>query len=67
MGDNQQLFINVGKSFSLMLGLPRVATWDTNGRPKNARRGTLGFNTETNSLEYFNGSHWLAGTLYLQP
>ena len=55
--------MDIGQGLSLMLGLPRLNSWDTNQRPKNARRGTFGFNSQTNSLEYFNGSYWLAATM----
>lgn len=48
---------------SLMLGLPKINYWDTSGRPKKAKLGTFGYNSQTNSLEYFNGSYWLSAPL----
>lgn len=46
-----------------MMGLPRISSWDTRGRPKKAKEGTFGFNSQTASLEYFNGSHWMEARL----
>jgi hypothetical protein len=36
-----------------------IPSWNTAGRPKNAKVGTLGFNFQTKSLEYWNGNEWL--------
>jgi hypothetical protein len=58
--NNPSLLMDIGQGLSLMLGLPRLTSWNTRGRPKEAKRGTFGFNSQTNSLEYFNGSYWLA-------
>ncbi len=41
-----------------MVGLPMIASWDNKTRPKNVKTGTLGFNFETKSLEYWNGTDW---------
>ena len=60
---NSPLFINIGQGMSLMLGLPAIATWDTDTRPKNAKKGTIGFNTQTNSLEYWDGSFWYSAAM----
>ena len=46
-----------------MAGLPRIASWDTAGRPKKPRPGTFGFNTQTKALEYWDGKDWLAAIL----
>ena len=59
MANNSSLLIDVNQGLSLMLGLPRINSWDTDGRPKKAKQGTFGFNSQTNRLEYFNGSYWL--------
>jgi hypothetical protein len=55
---NAPLYINIGGGLSAMVGLPRIATWNTSGRPVNPKRGTFGLNTETKKLEVWNGSLW---------
>ena len=60
---NSPLFIEIGQGLSLMLGLPTIASWTNIKRPKKAKRGTLGFNTDTNSLEYWDGQSWFAAPL----
>lgn len=57
------IFIDIGEGLSLMTGLPTIISWNTNERPKNAKRGTFGFNSQTNNLEYFDGSVWFAASL----
>jgi len=57
------ILIDIGQGLSLMAGLPTIATWDTSKRPKKAKSGTFGFNTKTNTLEYFDGSDWFAAPL----
>lgn len=62
--DNRSaLSMDIGQGLSLMLGLPRFTSWKTRNRPKDAKQGTLGFNSQTNSLEYYNGSYWLAAKM----
>ncbi len=63
MAKNAPLLVDIGQGLSLMIGLPRIDSWNTPGRPKHVRRGTFGFNFQTNSLEYFNGSYWLAASM----
>jgi len=58
MAKNSQLLIDIGQGLSLMLGLPTIASWNNEERPKNARAGTFGFNTQTQSLEYWDGTNW---------
>lgn len=53
------LFIEIGQGLAMMVGLPTIGTWKSVKRPKNAKPGTLGFNTQTNSLEYWDGENWL--------
>jgi hypothetical protein len=43
----------------MVSGPPKIPYWNTPGRPKKPVAGTLGFNLQTNSLEYWNGSYWL--------
>jgi len=36
-----------------------IPSWNTLGRPKKPKEATIGFNLETLSLDYWNGSAWL--------
>jgi hypothetical protein len=55
----QPIYVEIGKGLYRMVGLPMIATWDTKSRPKKAKYGTIGFNSQTKSIEYFNGTDWL--------
>ncbi len=55
--------IDIGHGLSVMAGLPTISSWDTAGRPKKAKRGTIGFNYQTNNLEYWNGSEWFEAAM----
>ena len=57
------VLIDIGQGLSLMTGFPTIATWDTSKRPKKAKTGTFGVNTETNTLEYFDGEGWYSAVL----
>jgi hypothetical protein len=46
-----------------MLGMPKIASWRTEERPKKVKQGILGFNLQTNSLEYYDGSNWYAASM----
>lgn len=37
----------------------RIPSWNNLGRPKNPRTGTIGFNFEIQTLEYWTGTSWL--------
>lgn len=63
MAKSHSLLIDIGQGLSLMMGLPTINTWKTRERPKKAKEGTLGFNTQTNNLEYWDGSAWLAASM----
>jgi hypothetical protein len=39
--------------------LQTFPSWNISGRPAKAKPGMLGFNLQTGSLEYWNGSSWL--------
>ena len=56
--NNSTIAMDIGQGLSLMLGLPRIDSWDTSTRPKRAKSGTFGFNSKTSSLEFFDGSDW---------
>ena len=58
MANNSPLFINIGPGLSTRIGLPLIVSWDSENRPQKAPRGTFGFNTETQSLEYWDGESW---------
>ncbi len=60
---NTRFLFDIGQGLSIMIGLPRIASWDTAGRPKKAKKGTFGFNSQTNNLEYWDGSAWLAAAM----
>ncbi|OGM56477.1 hypothetical protein A3E46_01595 [Candidatus Woesebacteria bacterium RIFCSPHIGHO2_12_FULL_46_16] len=47
------------EGLSIKVGKTRIPTWNTPGRPKKPKKGTFGFNSQTNSLEFWNGSVWL--------
>lgn len=61
--NSSTILMDIGQGLSLMLGLPRVDSWDTSGRPKNAKTGTFGFNSQTKSLEYFDGTDWFSAKM----
>lgn len=63
MGKNSQFLINIGQGLSIMVGLPRINSWNTKSRPKKPKMGTFGFNSQTQSLEYFDGTSWLAAAM----
>ncbi len=63
MATSQQILIDMGEGLSMMMGLPTIASWKSKSRPKKARAGTFGFNTQTKKLEYWNGSYWLEATM----
>lgn len=60
MEKDYPLLLNIGQDLFLMLSVPKIASWKTRERPKNAKQGILGFNLQTNSLEYYDGSNWYA-------
>ncbi|HET7099025.1 MAG TPA: hypothetical protein VFI61_02235 [Patescibacteria group bacterium] len=63
MPKNSPLFIEIGQGLSVMVGLPTISDWDTLGRPKEAKKGTFGFNSETDSLEFYDGSFWFSAPM----
>lgn len=63
MATTRPILIDIGQGMSLMIGQPLIASWKTDERPQNAKRGTFGFNAETNSLEYSDGSSWYSASL----
>lgn len=63
MPKNSSLLIDIGQGIMMTLGFPTLVLWNTDSRPKNPKRGTIGFNVETNNLEFFDGSFWFGGTL----
>jgi len=63
MEKSYPLLLNVGQNLFLMLGMPKIASWRTEERPKKVKQGILGFNLQTNSLEYYDGSNWYAASM----
>ena len=63
MAKNRRLLIDIGQGLSVMVGLPTIASWVTKDRPKDAKPGTFGFNTQSNTLEYWDGTSWLAARM----
>jgi hypothetical protein len=63
MPNSQPLFVDIGEGLMLMIGLPTIVSWDSQTRPKNLKRGTFGFNTQTNTLEYWTGSYWVGASM----
>lgn len=60
---NKPLFVEIGQGLSLMIGLPTISSWKTKNRPKKPLAGTVGFNIETTSLEYWDGENWYSALL----
>jgi hypothetical protein len=38
----------------------RIPEWNISGRPETPKIGTIGFNIQTNCLEYWDGNRWLS-------
>lgn len=55
---NQPVLIDIGQGLSLAIGLSAISNWTTAERPNTPKRGTFGFNSDTNSLEYSDGVNW---------
>jgi len=63
MAKSHPILIDVGQGLSLMLGLPTILTWKNQTRPTEPKQGTFGFNTQTGSLEFWDGRSWYAATM----
>lgn len=63
MQKNSPIFIDLGQGLSVMVGLPRIPSWDTADRPKKPKVGTFGFNSQTNNLEYWDGKSWFEAAM----
>jgi hypothetical protein len=63
MPSNSPLFVDIGQGLFLSMGYLTIPTWDSLGRPKKAKRGTFGFNLQTHSLEYWDGSDWFTAVM----
>jgi hypothetical protein len=49
----------LGQGASTTFSQNRIPAWNTPGRPEKAKLGTMGFNIQTESLEYWDGKNWL--------
>lgn len=58
MNKSQTIFLDIGNGLSVLVGQPTISRWKTSERPKKARKGSIGFNTETNTIEYWDGKNW---------
>jgi hypothetical protein len=47
------------RRLSIGIGEKRIPSWNTSGRPRKPKPGLFGFNIQTESLEYWDGSKWL--------
>ncbi len=63
MANRNPFLVDIGQGLSMMIGLPKIPSWKTVRRPKKAKPGTVGFNTQTNNLEYFDGSSWWGASM----
>lgn len=63
MSKSSPLLVEIGQGLSIMMGLPTINSWTTTERPQNPKPGTFGFNAETKSLEYWDGSRWLGALM----
>jgi hypothetical protein len=63
MANNFPLYVDLGQDLSMLIGVPTISTWVTEKRPTRVKRGTIGFNTETQTLEYWDGSAWYGATM----
>lgn len=63
MAKNSQVLVDIGQGLSIMVGLPTISTWKSGERPKEAKKGTFGFNVQTRKLEYWDGKAWLAASM----
>ncbi len=63
MSNHNQLLVDIGHGLSLMAGLPAIETWTSSKRPKTAKRGRFGFNSDTKSLEYWDGAAWFSAQM----
>lgn len=63
MAKNPPLLVDIGQGLSILMGLPTIASWNTEERPKTARAGTFGFNVKTKCLEFWDGKNWYASRM----
>jgi len=63
MARNKPLFVEIGPGLSVLVGLPKISSWNKQSRPKNPKRGTFGFNLQTKSLEYWDGKSWFTASM----
>ena len=63
MAKHSALLIDIGPGLSIMASLPTLDSWKTSNRPKKAKAGMIGFNIQTNNLEYWDGNNWFAASM----
>lgn len=55
---SRPLILDSLNGLCLQIGAPTLPIWDTAGRPSSSRAGTIGFNSQTSTLEVWTGSVW---------
>jgi len=63
MPRNSPLMLEIADGLSIMLGLPTIPSWKIQNRPKKPKMGTFGYNSQTQSLEYWDGKNWFAASM----
>lgn len=63
MAFNQLRVIDIGRGQFMMADLPKITSWKTGQRPGKPKRGTLGFNSQTSQLEFFDGTAWFTASM----
>jgi hypothetical protein len=58
--DSPIIFNNVAnRETNIKNNQKTIPSWNTLGRPKNIKPGTIGYNFETDNLEVWDGNVWL--------
>ena len=59
---NTPIYLKYDPQLSMRLRLSRISTWNTLGRPTGSK-GAVGFNTDLDQIEVYDGSAWYKITL----
>ncbi len=57
---NAPVFMSIGNGLSTIMGNQRIPSWNTAGRPSSPKSGVFGYNFQTQNLEYWTGTGWVA-------
>lgn len=58
INSNDRLIVDSIGGLCIQAGVSRIATWNEGGKPITPLRGTIGFNTNNNSLQIYDGENW---------